>query len=266
MGKIEDARRALGPVGVALPVSFTTTPSIDEQRAAVVRLERAGYRAVWSNEVIGGKDTLVQLALLLDATERTVFGTCIANIWAREPETAHAAAAMLAQAHPGRLVLGLGVGYPAQAESVGREFGSPLTRMRDYVARMDGDTWPPAADAEYPRILAANGPKMLALAGEIADGALPAIVPPEQTALARQTLGPAKLVVVGVSVIIDPDPGQAKATARQRVTDMLGNPSYAATVSRLGYAAEADDRLVDALFAHSGPESVVAKVREHLAA
>ncbi|HVW44721.1 MAG TPA: LLM class flavin-dependent oxidoreductase, partial [Amycolatopsis sp.] len=38
------------------------------------------------------------------------------------------------------------------------------------------------------------------------------------------------------------------------------------TVSRLGYAAEADDRLVDALFAHSGPESVAAKVREHLAA
>jgi hypothetical protein len=37
---------------------------------------------VWTNEVIG-KDALVQLAMLLAATEKMVCGTCIANIWAR---------------------------------------------------------------------------------------------------------------------------------------------------------------------------------------
>lgn len=41
----------MGPVGVFLPVSLTSTPSIDLQRGAVGRLEHAGYRAVWTNEV-----------------------------------------------------------------------------------------------------------------------------------------------------------------------------------------------------------------------
>jgi hypothetical protein len=38
----------LEPVGVCLPVSFTSAPSADLQREAVGRLERAGYRAVWT--------------------------------------------------------------------------------------------------------------------------------------------------------------------------------------------------------------------------
>src|SRR6201996_3931612 len=110
--------------------------------------------------------------MLLAATERMVFGTCIANIWARPAQTMHAAAAQLAEAYPGRLALGLGVGYPEQAASVGREFGRPLSTTRDYLARMDERTWPPAPEAVYPRIVAANGPKMVALAADIADGAM----------------------------------------------------------------------------------------------
>jgi alkanesulfonate monooxygenase SsuD/methylene tetrahydromethanopterin reductase-like flavin-dependent oxidoreductase (luciferase family) len=118
---------------VFLPFSRTTAPSADLQREAVRRLEHAGYRAAWTNEGVGGKDAFVQLAVLLAATERMVFGTSIANIWARQPQTAHGAAALLAQAYPDRFVLGLGVGYPYQAASVGREFGSPLATMRDYL-------------------------------------------------------------------------------------------------------------------------------------
>lgn len=195
-------RQALGPVGVCLPVSFTGTPEATPLREAARRLEDAGYSAVWTNEVIG-KDALVQLAVLLAATKRVVLGTCIANIWARPAQTMHAAAAQLAQAYPGRLALGLGVGYPEQAASVGRQFGSPLTTMRDYLDRMDSATWPPAPDAPYARIVAANGPRMLALAGEKADGAFPAGLPPEFTAEARQLLGPDKLLVMGLSLAED---------------------------------------------------------------
>lgn len=54
--------------------------------------------------------------------------------------------------------------------------------MREYLNRMDSPTWPPAPDADYPRIVAANGPKMLALAAEFADGAMPAVLPAEFTA------------------------------------------------------------------------------------
>ncbi len=220
---VDAARQALGSVGVCLPVSFTGNPHADQQREAVGRLERAGYRAVWTNEVIG-KDALAQLAVLLSASERMVFGTCIANIWAGPAQTMHAAAAQLAQAYPGRLVLGLGVGYPEQAASVGQGFGSPLATMRDYVNRMDSATWPPAPDVAYPRIVAANGPKMLALAGDISDGALPAGLPPEFIAHARQSLGRDKLLVVGLSAAVDADgsDGLDSAATAAKVREHLG--------------------------------------------
>jgi probable F420-dependent oxidoreductase len=193
---IEATRRALGPVGAFLPVPTTSAPSAGLQRDAVRRLERAGYPAAWTNETVGGKDALVQLAVLLAATERMVFGTGIANIWARSAQTAHGAAAFLTQAYPGRLVLGLGVGYPQQAASAGREFGRPLATMRAYLDQMNVPAQLPAPDVAYPRIIGANGPKMLALAAEITDGAMPAGQPPEFTAQARQVLGPDKLLVI----------------------------------------------------------------------
>jgi probable F420-dependent oxidoreductase len=193
---VEAARRALGPVGVFLPSPTASAAPADLQRGGVRRLEQAGYRAAWTNETVGGKDALVQLAVLLAATERMVFGTGIANIWARSPQTAHGAAALLAQAYPERFVLGLGVGYPQQAESVGREFGKPLSTMRSYLDGMAAPSQLPAPDVVYPRILGAHGPKMLALAAELTDGAMPAMVEPEQTAQARELLGPDKLLVV----------------------------------------------------------------------
>jgi probable F420-dependent oxidoreductase len=258
-----------GPVGVCLPVSFTSAADSVAQREAVGRLEHAGYQAIWTNEVIG-KDAFVQLATLLPATERMVFGTCIANIWARPAQTMHAAAAQLADAYPGRLAVGLGVGYPEQAASVGQEFGSPLVAMRDYLDRMNCPTWPPAPDSAYPRIIAANGPKMLALAGEIADGAMPAGLPATFTAQARRVLGPDKLLVVGLSVIPDADANRAKAAARESVSGRLAAPSYATRLAGLGYStheiADVSDRLVDALVAHGDSAAVAAKVREHLRA
>ena len=268
---VEAARRMLGPVGVFLPFSRTSASSADLQREAVRRLERAGYRAAWTNEAVGGKDALVQLAVLLAATERMVFGTGIANIWARAPQTAHGAAALLAQAFPGRFVLGLGVGYPQQAASVGREFGSPVATMRGYLDQMGAPTQLPAPDVAYPKIIGANGPKMLALSGEIADGALPAMVPPEFTAQARQLLGSDKLLVVGLAVVANADPDPAKATARQTVAGRLGQPgTYAATMARLGYSereiTEVSDRLVDGIVGYGDAAAIAAKVREHLAA
>jgi probable F420-dependent oxidoreductase len=214
---VEAARRALGPVGAFLPVPAGRAAPIDLQRDAVRRLERAGYRAAWTNEGVGGKDALVQLAVLMAATERMVFGTGIANIWARSPQTAHGASALLAQAYPGRFVLGLGVGYPQQAASAGREFGRPLATMRDYLDRMSAPTQLPAPEVAYPRIIGANGPKMLALAAEVTDGAMPALKPPEFTAQARQLLGSDKLLVVFTHASEDGDVPATTAQVREHL-------------------------------------------------
>lgn len=207
---VEEARRALGSVGAFLPWSATDPTPVDVQRDAVRRLERAGYNSAWTNEVIG-KDALVQLAVLLAATERMIFGTGIANIWSRSPQTAHGAASQLAEAYPGRLVLGLGVGYPQQAASVGAEFGSPLATMRNYLDLMDdpNSTQITAPNVSYPRIVGANGPKMLTLAGEVAEGAMPAMVSADFTSKARQSLGPDKLLVI----LMDASVAQGDAAA-----------------------------------------------------
>jgi probable F420-dependent oxidoreductase len=268
---VEAGRRSLGPVGTYLPVPFSGAPPVDLQRSAVVRLERAGYRTCWVNETVGGKDPFVQLALLFPATERITFGTGIANIWARAPQTAHGAAAMLAQAYPGRLVLGLGVGYPQQAALVGREFGRPLDAMRDYLERMSAPTMTSAPDAPYPRIIAANGPKMIALAGKMADGVLPAGLPPAFTAQVRDALGPDKLLVVGLSVITDTaDRETARAAARSQAAGSLSRPWYAATIARLGYTdrqiTAVSDDLVSDLVAYGDPDSIAAAVGAHRAA
>jgi probable F420-dependent oxidoreductase len=259
----------LGPVGACLPASFTSALDATVLGDAVGRLERAGFQAIWANEVIG-KDALVQLAMLLSTTSRTVFGTCIANIWARPAQTMHAAAAQLAQAYPDRLVLGLGVGYPEQAAGIGREFGRPLATMRDYLDAMDLPTWPPAPDSAYPRIVAANGPKMLALAAEKADGAMPAGLPAEFTAQARRALGPDKLLVVGLSVVLDSDAGRAKAAAREDVSNRLGAPAFAARMAGLGFSdrdiEDVSDGLVNALVAHGEPAAIASAAGEHLAA
>jgi probable F420-dependent oxidoreductase len=269
---VETGRRSLGPVGVFLPNSpGSGRQPMDAQRDAVRRLERAGYQAVWNNEGVGGNDGLVQLAVLLAATDRMAFGSGITNMWARAPQTTHAAAALLAEAYPGRFVLGLGVGYPFQAGQVGREFGRPLATTRDFLRQMTSELpIGQVPELGYPRILAANGPKMLALAGEITDGALPILVPAAYTANARQVLGPDKILVVGVTAAVDEDPGQARAAARRYVSQVLGRPGspYAANLTRLGYAAEdvsaASDEVVNAVIAWGDPDRVAAEVQRHL--
>src|ERR1700680_3140089 len=122
---------------------------------------------------------------------------------------------------------------------------------------MAAPTQLPAPDVAYPKIIGANGPKMLALSGEIADGALPAMAPPEFTAQARQLLGPDKLLVAGLAVVADADPDRAKATARQTVAGRLGQPgTYSATMARLGYSereiTEVSDRLGGGVGGHGG--------------
>jgi probable F420-dependent oxidoreductase len=265
------ARRALGPVGAYLPASFTAALDIGRQRDAAQRLEQVGFGAVWANEGIGGKDVLAQLGILMASTDRLAFGTGVANIWARAPQTLHGGAALLAAAYPERLVVGLGVGYPHQAAAVGQEFGRPRTTMRRYLERMDAPGMTPAPDAGYPRIIAANGLRMLDLGAEIADGAIPAGLPAEYTARARQVLGRDKLLVVGVALVAGGSRSETRATARARVVGAPGQPAArAALLAELGFATDdvesVSDSLVDAMVAHGDPDSVAETVRAHLAA
>jgi len=269
---VEAARAALGPVGAALPhAAVHQLPPTDTQREAVRRLEHAGYSAAWTNEGVGGRDALVHAGVLLAATEQLVFGTSIASMWARAPEHLHGGAAQLADAYPGRFVLGVGAGYAFQAERVGRSFQPALTQLADYLERMpatDLMVLPPAA--QYPCIVAANGPKMLALARDAADGCLPTLVPPAYTAAAREALGPDKLLVVGMIVVVDDDRDKARTIASQTAAGALSFPGspYRANLLRLGYAEEDLDAgaqgVVDDVVGYGSADDVAAQSQRHL--
>ncbi len=280
---VSDARLRLGRVGVWLNNAYTASAPADVQRDAVARIEAAGYRSVWTGESPGGRDIFAKLGIWLAATDRIVVGSGIANLWARPGITMRAGARTLAEAYPGRLVLGVGVGFSRQAESVGKTYGRPLTRVREYLDEMDVPSeTAPVQDASpppipYARVLAAVGPKMLALAGERADGAHPYAAPVETTARAREILGPDKLLVPEQLVIFDPDPARAKEAARAyrartlTVSKAIGGPlasPYGRNLLRLGFTEEqvttVDDRVIDATIAHGDETAVVKRLREHL--
>jgi probable F420-dependent oxidoreductase len=210
---IERIRQRLGPVGAGVatggPVPAATW------RTQLPRIEALGYRAAWPNEGLGGRNAFAQVGVMLSATDALVVGTGIATIWARHPATMHAGGRTIADAFPDRFVLGVGVSGPAMVEPLtGQPFGRPIERMRGYLEQMDVEAG--AAPPTFARIVAALGPRMLELARDHADGALPHAMPVAHTAHARTVLGPDKLLVVGVGAYLDEagDVDRARATAR----------------------------------------------------
>lgn len=264
---VNEARRRLGRVGVGL---MTPIAPAEEWRRAARRVEEAGYGSIWVNEVIGGREVFTQLGVLAAATDRIVLGSAIANLWARHPATMQGAASVLADSYPGRLALGVGVSMGMIVEQSGQKWTSPLNRTREYFDGMDASVdAAPVPEVPFPRLLAALGPRMQELARDRADGALPAAMPVEHTTLARERLGPDKLLIVMQTAILEPDAEKARATARQmQMLEMPGSP-YARSLKSLGYeeaalAGGGSDEVIDACFSWGDEAAIGARVQDHL--
>ncbi|MEU5261345.1 TIGR03620 family F420-dependent LLM class oxidoreductase [Amycolatopsis sp. NPDC021455] len=250
MTLIEDTRARLGAVGAWLP-SAPLAPPPDVERAATRRLADAGYRSVWSGEGPGSREVFAHFGDLLASVPDVVLGTGIANLWARRGATAQKGGATLAQAHPGRFVLGIGAGHAFQAEKLGEAY-RPIDRMRAYLSDMDAAEAENPSPVAFPRILAAVGPKMLELARDHADGAHPFAQPVSHTPYAREILGPDKLLIPQQTVLLGTRE-DARESVRRRVAQSREYrvTAYIAGWKRLGYRdADIDgpsDRFVDDL-------------------
>jgi probable F420-dependent oxidoreductase len=263
-----DLRAALGAVGVW---SFALqTHAAREEQEAVARYEALGYRSTWFPESIASKEAFAHAAVLLQASPRMVVATGIANIYARDPMAMASGARTLAEAFPGRFVLGIGVSHAPSVASRGGTYGRPIERMSAYLDAMEAAGYTGAAPAQpVPILLAALGPRMLELAGARTDGAHSYFVPVEHTALARERLGPGGLLAVEQTAVLDTDRARARDVARAFASRYLALPNYANNLRRLGWGDEdlaggGSDRLLEAVIAQGSAAEVAARVREHL--
>ena len=222
-------------------------------------IEQAGFGALWLGSSPGGD--LAQVDELLDATSTLTVGTSIVNIWKDGPHEVARGFARGQDRHPGRFVLGVGVGHPEAT----REYERPYDALAAYVDALLGDGVPPDL-----LMLAALGPRVLRLSGERTAGALPYLAPPEHTRLAREILGPGPLLVPEHKAVLDTDTARARALGRSRVAKpYLGLVNYTSNLRRLGWtdddlAGGGSDALVDALVAHGSTDQVAARLSAHL--
>jgi probable F420-dependent oxidoreductase len=237
------------------------------------QLEEDGYGAMWFPES-DARETFVQLAMILGATERMVGGTAIATIWARDPLAMACAGKTLTEAYPERLLLGLGISHQPLVEGMrGHEYRRPLETMRAYLDAMDRATYsavPPASPVR--RLLSALGPKMLELAAQRTSGTIPYLAPPEHTAISRQAMPPGNLVCPVQAIVYETDRDRAFDIARRaHLGFYMALPNYTNNLKRLGFIEDdfkdgGSDRLVDALTAWGTTDRIVARVQRHFEA
>lgn len=235
-----------------------------EFAAAATVAEELGYGALWLGGGPAPSPRLEWPAEVLAGTSRIPVASAIASVWSAPGADLAARYHELEAAHPGRFLLGLGVSHEGIAEAYRR----PYQKLVSYLDELDAAEPPVPAGR---RAVAALGPRMLALSGERTAGTFPYLVTPEHTAQARQVLGAGPMLAPMQMAVPDTDPASARRTARARLAMYLSLPNYLRNFERVGFTAEdfadgGSDRLVDAMVVHGDPDTIRARVDEHLAA
>jgi probable F420-dependent oxidoreductase len=231
---------------------------------AAAELESLGYSALWLPDI--GGNLFESLENVLRVTKDITIATGILNLWMQDAELTAAEYTRLVAAYGRRLLLGIGVSHaPLIDRTEAGRYAQPLARTEAYLDALDAiDPTVPVAD----RLLAALGPKMLALSGAKASGTHPYNVMPEHTAAARAALGPGKLVAPEQAVVLETDPDKARAIARRFLSTYLALPNYANNWFRFGFTPDdtldgGTDALIDALIVWGDVDTIVARVQAH---
>ena len=223
-------------------------------------IERLGYGTIW----VGGSPPaeLSFVEPLLEATSTLKVATGIVNIWTAAAKLVAESFHRINTAHPGRFLLGVGVGHPeAQAQ-----YRKPYDALVSYLDELD-DYGVPAEQ----RVLAALGPRVLRLSAARTAGAHPANATPEHAAQARAIIGPNALLAPVHNVVLTNNAEEARALGRAALDRYFNLTNYVSNWKRLGFT-DADvtrpgsDRLIDAVIAHGTPDDVAKRLSEYLSA
>jgi probable F420-dependent oxidoreductase len=224
----------------------------------VETVERLGFSAFW----LGGSPSVEQARAYVEAGATIRVLTGILNVWQHDPEDVARDHKRLVEDHPGRFVLGIGIGHP-EATS---DYTRPLKTMREFFDGLDRGEVP-----KDERLAAALGPKMLDLAAERSLGTHPYFIDVQHTRYARERVGKGVLVAPEVAVVLEEDDETARRIAREYAASYLRLTNYTSNLLRFGYTDEdiadgGSDRLIDAVIPHGSPEQVAEAIRAHLEA
>ena len=274
--------------------------------------ELAGFGAVFVAE--GHGDALALCHPVAAATRQARIGTAITNAALRPPVLAAKTAAQLDLASGGRFILGLGVANTVMNTRFGIAPFPPLTMIEEYTAVVravlggsedgyDGQVFrtgmvpldSPPVRAALPVYLAALGPRMLELAGRVADGVILNLMTPDQAGAAARVVraaaraagrDPASVeVACVVHCCLSDDRAAAAAAARAVVPryvlhpaaprlfgELDGGPSLRGVRERVlagdraGAADLVPQQAADGFVARGGPDECLARAGQYLAA
>ena len=163
--------------------------TLDESIARVKAAERLGYESVWTTQLPDARDASAVLAAYAFHTERVKLGTAVLPIYTRHPTAMAQMASTLDELSHGRFILGIGISHKITVEGMwGLKLEEPVEAMREYLsivralirdgaATIEGRHFRARAvkysgprRADLPIMVSALNPRMLELAGELADG------------------------------------------------------------------------------------------------
>lgn len=243
-------------------------PSVPHQLDLAQRAEEEGFSSIWVCETRLARDAISVMGAIAARTTRITIGSGVVNSWNRNPALMAMTFATLNNLAPDRIILGLGAYWDPLASKQGITRSKPLTQMREYVevvrrllALEDDVTFESElvtvrglsldlghGDARVPQnvpiFLGPTGPKMMELAGEVADGALiNGLLTPEyvaesirhiQAGAERAGRDPGAIAKPGyVNVALDEDGDRARMTARRLVAMYLGQQPHIGKASGL---------------------------------
>lgn len=287
-------------MGYGITIPFDGVP-LAEHRSWFEEVAELGYTDAWSSEA-DGTDAFTPLALAAAWAPSLRLGTAIVPTFTRGPALMAQSAAAMAEAAPGRFVLGVGTSSDVIVERWNDvPFEDPYKRTRDMVrflrAALAGDkvdetydtfrvrgfrlARPPAVVP--PILIAALRPGMLRLAGREGDGAVINWLGAADVPKVAAEVGSGKEIVARVFVFPTEDRAMVRMVGRRMIAAYLNVPVYAAFHEWLGrgplledmWAAwKAGDRkaaleaipdsVVDDLLLSGAPAQVKQQVRAYL--
>ncbi len=253
-------------LGLAVP--FSNPMPLADLLQLAREAEASGYDSAWTAEV-AGPDAVTTMTLLATTTERLRIASGIIPIQTRTPIVLGMTAATLGHLAPGRIALGLGVSSRIIiGQWQGLPFERPLAQLKEAVTiirmvlagervNFEGEFYrlknfrlliPPPQPV--PIYVGALGPRMLQLAGEIADGVLLNWIPPaaipasiKQIEIGARRAGRSLegfeiACFIRVSVTDDPEP--ARQWLAREITGYCIVDSYARFFTASGFGAEVE--------------------------